>query len=410
MKNYVNPANTHLAKRWQSIGKSIFSEMSQLAQDFQAVNFGQGFPDFPGPHFLLEHIADQTLRCHNQYAPSAGEMSLRQQLSNFMEKTLDLTYNPHSEITVTCGASEALFSSINALLNPGDKVVVFEPFFDIYAQAIASVDAQIVPVRLHSPHSPIGLEHGRRWAIDWQEFDSATASGFSLLILNSPNNPTGKVFTQEEIERIGAKVLKHNALMISDEVYENLVYDDIPYFSPASLNSLKSRLIRISSAAKLFGFTGLKVGWACAPQHITEAIRTVHQSTVFCISPHTQLGLSSALQEEKRMEDFLQEQRKDYLQKRNFMEKILEENGFIVPKSEGTFFLMANYENLSEENDIVFSKKLVSNYKIASIPLSPFYKSPPKISPWLRFAFCKTNDTILMLQALLAKKKTAYTG
>ncbi|APJ02602.1 aminotransferase class I/II-fold pyridoxal phosphate-dependent enzyme [Silvanigrella aquatica] len=390
-----------IAKRWNSTGKSIFSEMTALSNLHNAVNLGQGFPDFYGPTALLDAISKEVLSCHNQYAPSHGEAALRKEISYFVESTTGVIYDPETEITVTCGASEAIFCAINAFVNPGDRVLVFEPAFDIYYQAIANAGGEVVPVRLHAPDTPVGVRGGG-WSIDWSEFDAACSQGFSVAIFNSPHNPTGKVFSEEEIDRIASKILKKNAIVLSDEVYENMVYSPARHVSLCTLPKIQHLVVRISSAAKTFGFTGLKTGWVCAPAYLTDGVRLVHQATVFCTSPYTQLGLARVMENKEWFQNYLLSQNESYLKKRNFLKSILERAGFLVHNSEGTFFLTASYENLAGDiSDIIYTKQLVETYKVTTIPLSAFYKQAPKSLPWIRFAFCKKEETLQSVADLL---------
>lgn len=390
-----------IAQRWNSIGKSIFSEMTALAKIHNAVNLGQGFPDFYGPSKILDTISKQVLSCHNQYSPSPGEPLLRNEVSLFVENTTGVIYDPDTEITITNGATEAIFSAINAFVNPNDKVLIFEPAFDLYYQAIANAGGQVVPVKLHAPDTPIGVRGGG-WTLDWSEFDAACASGISVAIFNSPQNPTGKVFTEEEIDRIAAKLLKKNVIIICDEVYENLVYEPARHVSMCSIPKIQHLVVRISSAAKTFGFTSLKIGWICAPQYLTEAIRIVHQATVFCSSAFTQLGIAEAMSDHTWLLSYLKEQKESYLKKRNYLKSILERAGYSVSNTQGTFFITANYENLAGDiSDLTYAKQLMETNRIATIPLSSFYKQPPKSLPWLRFAFCKKDETLRAVADLL---------
>lgn len=390
-----------IAKRWNSIEKSIFSEMTNLAKTYSAINLGQGAPDYYGPEKILENISKQVLSCHNQYSHTHGEVCLRNEVSFYIEMTTGVVYDPDTEITITNGATEGIFCVINAFVNPGDKVIVFEPAFDLYYQAIASAGGVAIPVRLHAPDTPIGVR-GKGWSIDWSEFDSACAQGFSLLIFNSPHNPTSKIFSEEEMDRIASKALKHKALLVTDEVYENLFYDNSHHISLCSFPKIQHSIIRVSSAAKTFGFTALKTGWVCAPAHLTQAIRIVHQSTVFCTSAYTQLGLAEALADKDWLEKYLLEQRKSYQKKRDFLKSILERAGFLVHNCAGTFFLTANFEPLAGDmNAFLYAKQLVETHRIATIPISSFYKTPPKSLPWIRFAFCKKEDTLNKAAELL---------
>lgn len=396
--------SSRTATRWASVGSSIFAEVTALAKLHNAVNLGQGAPDFYGPNELLESISRQVLTCHNQYAPLAGEEALRVQVSQFVKNTTGVEYRPNDEITITNGASEAIYCAINAFVNPGDKVLIFEPAFDLYYQAIANTDGQIVPVRLHAPDTPIGMENNFKWSIDWKELEAVSAGGFSFVIFNSPHNPTGKIFTEEEIERIASLILKNNALVLTDEVYENLVFENSRLVSLCSIPKLQHLVLRVSSAAKTFGFTGLKTGWVCAPANLTQAIRTVHQATVFCVNPAIQLGLAEMMANQTWFSSYLKTQKELYEKKRNFLKSALERAGYQTSPTEGTFFITANYENLfGDMSSDLCAKQMAELYRVASIPLSAFYQRPPKSLPWLRFAFCKRDETLQAAADLLLK-------
>lgn len=383
-----------IAERWSSMGKSIFSEMTSLSKKFNAINLGQGAPDFYGPHKILDAICTQMQTCHNQYAPAAGEFALRENLVPFIQKYTGVSYDPITEMTITCGASEALFCTLNAYLQPGDRVVLFEPAYDLYAQAIANTGAEIVPVPLIPP-----TFYTKEWSVDWDAFEAAKKLGFKCIIINTPHNPTGKIFNKEEIIRIGEGALQNQAMIIADEVYENLSFEkECPFVSVASFPELKDITVRISSAAKTFGFTGLKLGWATAPKHFTHSLRLVHQSTVFCLNPALQLGLADCLADETWLSKYLLEQKTEYLEKRDILKSILEQKGFLVPTCYGTFFLCGNFKNLATHNDSIrFAKEFVEFNHIATIPLASFYKNQNIDMPWVRFAFCKKNETLTKL-------------
>lgn len=389
------------AKRWNGFGTSIFTEMSDLARHFQAVNLAQGFPDYPGPQKLLDAVCDQLQNCHNQYSHSSGEEVLRQQVSNLVMESLNLYYDPRTEITITTGATEAIYVAINAFVNPGDKVLVFEPFYDSYAQAVANAGGILVPVRLHAPDTPVGMQ-AKGWGIDWDEFEAASAGGFSFLILNTPHNPTGKVFTLDELERISNRVIKNNALVLSDEVYEYMVYDSFEHQSPAVFPKLRNRVIRISSAAKTFGFTGFKVGWILAAPELTRTVRLVHQAVVFCTNAHVQLGLAHVMQDTSWLKTYLASLKTEYAAKQAQLKSTLERAGFTVQAAQGSYFLMANFEALAGDvSDVVYAKSLIETHSIAAIPPSVFYVKAPKSLPWLRFAFCKKEETLRRAAELL---------
>ena len=388
-----------LARRWSTFGTSIFTEMTQLAHAHGAVNLAQGFPDFGGPEEVLREVAQETLHCHNQYAPAIGEAALRKAVSELVLSRTGIEYCPNEEVTITTGATEAIYSVVNAFVNPGDRVVVFEPCYDSYAQAIANAGGVLVPVRLHAPDTPAGIAN-RGWAVDWDEFNAATSAGFALMILNSPHNPTGKIFTPTELEKISQCVLEHDSVLMCDEVYEYLTYlPEGPSVSPVALSGMRARTVRISSSAKTFGFTGFKVGWVTAPADLTRDIRLVHQGIVFCTNPATQRGLATMISNRPWIAEYLESLPQTYGLKQDFLEASLLKSGFRVQRAEGSYFLMASYDTHAKGaaiRDIDFVKTLISEARVAAIPPSVFYygSQAPRRLNWLRFAFCKTDPTL----------------
>lgn len=391
----MNLPSSALASRWTSFSTSIFTEMTELAKKHRAVNLAQGFPDFPGPKKILDAAAHHILTCHNQYAPSAGEMPLRQALSEWILRTTGTYYDPLTEITVTAGASEGLYAAINAFVNPGDKVLLFEPYFDVYAQAVANAGGEVVPIRIHAPDTPIGIKGGG-WTVDWDEFDAAMSTGqVKVVLLNTPHNPTGKVFNREELDRISSRLERSEAVAVLDEVYETLVYGSAEHVSLASENRVRDRIVRISSAAKTFGFTGFKIGWVCAARPLSDAVRLVHQGIVFCTNPHLQLALADAISDVAWLDTYLGETRAAYSAKHDFLAGTLERAGYRVQRAQGSYFLMANYETLAGDvSDVLYARQLIDTRHVAALPTSVFYSQAPKSLPWLRFAFCKADATL----------------
>lgn len=380
-----------LAARWAGFGTSIFTEMTELARAHDAVNLAQGFPDFPGPARLLDAVAAHVRTSHHQYAPGNGEEALRRAVARTVEATTGVARDWRTEVTITTGATEAIYATINALVNPGDRVVVFEPLYDSYAQAIANAGGVLVPVRLHPPADAAG-----RWQLDWAELDAAISAGFKLLVLNSPHNPTGTVFDAAELDRIAAAVVAADAVALCDEVYEQLVYDDGPAFtSLSSLPAMRDRVVRISSAAKTFGFTGFKIGWATAAPALTAAVRLVHQATVFSTTPFLQTAVAEALDDQAWLPGYLAELRASYQAKRDRLRAALTRLGFVVPPAAGAYFLMASFAGLDDTlSDVAYARVLIETRKVAAIPPSAFYARPPGRLPWLRFAFCKRDETL----------------
>jgi aspartate/methionine/tyrosine aminotransferase len=375
--------------------------MSELAKQAGAVNLAQGFPDERGPERVLAAMREELMQGTHQYAPYMGEPRLREAVAAHMMDFGGLEYNPETEITITTGATEAIYSAINAFVNPGDRVLIFDPSFDTYAQAVANAGGVVVPIRLHAPDTPLGLRWGG-WAVDWDEFDSVAKDGFSFLILNSPHNPTAKVFAREELLRISEAVQKQNAIVLSDEVYEHIVFDDAEHLSLASFPGMRERVVRVSSVAKTFGFTGFKLGWVCAVPELTAAIRLVHQAVVFCTPSHIQLGFAEVLLDANWTRGFVEAQRTELALRRTILADSLVRAGFRVELTRGTYFLLANYEELSTCSDAMsFCRDLALRRKVACIPVSAFSLKLPQENFWLRFAFCKSRDSLARAGKLL---------
>jgi aspartate/methionine/tyrosine aminotransferase len=381
-----------LAARWAGFGTSIFTEMTDLARARGAVNLAQGFPDFLGPDELLRAIASHVETSHHQYAPGNGEERLRRAVSRFVASTTGIERAWASEVTITTGATEAIYSTVNAVVNPGDRVVVFEPLYDSYAQAVAQAGGVVVPIRLHPPDAATA-----DWRVDWDELDRATAAGFRMLILNSPHNPTGKVFDEGELARIARALRAADAVALCDEVYEQMTYDGARHVSLSTLPEVRDQVVRISSAAKSFGFTGLKVGWATASRELSSAVRLVHQATVFSTNPFLQTAIAQVLEDDAWMERYLAELRTTYQAKRDLLIAALTAAGFDVPAVRGTYFVMASFARLAPElTDLEMTRRLVEEKGVAAIPPSVFYARPPGPLPWLRFAFCKKDETLAL--------------
>lgn len=376
-----------LATRWAGFGTSIFTEMTELARARGAVNLAQGFPDFHGPQALLRAIARHVETSHHQYAPGSGEERLRRAVARFVASTTGVERDWATEVTITTGATEAIYATVNAFVNPGDRVVVFEPLYDSYAQAVAQAGGVMVPIRLHAPD----------WTVDWGELDRARDAGFALLILNTPHNPTGKVYGEDELARIAAAVRAAGAVALCDEVYEQMTYDGARHVSLSSFPEVRDQVVRISSAAKTFGFTGLKVGWATASRALSTAVRLVHQATVFSTTPFLQTAIAEVLEDEAWLARYLDELRTTYRAKRDLLTRALTGAGFDVPAVRGTYFVMASFARLAPGlTDVEMTRRLVEERGVAAIPPSVFYARPPGALPWLRFAFCKQDETLAL--------------
>lgn len=359
--------------------ESIFSTMTKMAMENKAINLSQGFPDFDGPAWVSDLAVKALKEAKNQYAPSMGVLSLREAIAHNYARFYNYQVNPLSEVVVTNGATEAIFCACLALLNPGDEVVVLEPFYDSYLASIKLSGAKAIPVTLKAPD----------FHFDIEELKASISDKTKLLIVNNPHNPTGKVFTAEEIKIIGDLAKKHDFYLLSDEVYEFLTFD-VAHKPTATYEDLKDRTITISSTGKTFGLTGWKIGWAIGPAALIKAIHNVHQFSTFCVAHPLQVAMAEALM---KMDEYLVEFRADYKKKKELLVSGLKELGFNVLSPKGTYFAMALLPE--GENDIDYCKKLIVEKKVATIPTSAFYIKSDEGSRMIRFCFAKKDETLL---------------
>ncbi|MBP9679786.1 MAG: aminotransferase class I/II-fold pyridoxal phosphate-dependent enzyme [Bacteriovorax sp.] len=358
--------------------ESIFSTMTKLALENQAINLSQGFPDFDGPEWIVELAQKALKEGKNQYAPSPGILPLREAIANNYKRFYQLDYDPLSEIVVTAGATEAIFCTAMALINAGDEVVIFEPFYDSYLAALQMAGAKVIPVTLHAPDFSFNLA----------ELKSVINSKTKMIILNNPHNPTGKIFSQDEIRELSELAEKFDFYILSDEVYEFLTFNQ-PHIPTAAFGNLKSRTITISSTGKTFGLTGWKIGWACAPKEIIKVIHNVHQFTTFCVAHPLQVAMAEAL---LKMDDYLLSFQKAYREKRDYLVTQLKSCGFDVVEPAGTYFVIALLK--PHENDVEFCQKLILEKGVAAIPTSAFYMKSDEGQRMIRFCFAKKGETL----------------
>ncbi len=360
--------------------ESIFSTMTKMAMENKAINLSQGFPDFDGPSWVSDLAAKALKEEKNQYAPSMGILPLREAIAHNYKRFYDYSLNPLSEIVVTNGATEAIFCTCLALLNPGDEVIVLEPFYDSYLASIKLAGAHAVPVTLKAPD----------FHFDLNELRAAISDKTKLLIVNNPHNPTGKVFTADEIKAIGDLARKHDFYLLSDEVYEFLTFD-VAHKPTATYEDLKERTITISSTGKTFGLTGWKIGWAAGPAQLIKAIHNVHQFSTFCVAHPLQVAMAEALM---KMDEYLVEFKSEYKRKRDILVNGLKERGFNVLAPKGTYFVMALLPE-GGDNDVDACKKLILEKKVVTIPTSAFYIKSNEGSRMIRFCFAKKDETLL---------------
>ena len=368
---------------------TIFAVMSQLAAEHSAVNLGQGFPDFPVPQFLQEALVKAMREGRNQYAPMHGIAPLREQIAAKIAAIYGANVDAEREITVTSGATEALFAAIHAVARAGDEVVVLDPCYDCYAPAIELAGARAV-------HVPMARAEDGVFYVDWQRVKDAFTARTRLLIVNTPGNPTGAVFSREDMDTLADVLRDTEVLLISDEVYEHIVFDGQMHHSVLRHAELAQRSFVISSFGKTYHCTGWKLGYAIAPAALTADFRQVHQFLTFCAFNPAQWALAEMM--EHHPEHAL-ELPAFYQQKRDRFVQLLADTRFTLPKVQGAYFQLADYSALVPEvgdlSDVEFARWLTIEKGVTGIPLSPFYESPPQNQRLIRFCFAKADATQL---------------
>jgi methionine aminotransferase len=362
------------------IGTTIFTVMSQLAADCGAINLSQGYPDFAVPERLLERVIHYLQAGHNQYAPMAGIPELRQQIALKTERLYDRPTDPDTEVTVTSGATEALFSAIEAFVHPGHEVIVFDPAYDSYDPAIRLAGGTAVHVPLKIPD----------FGIDWQRLDEAINPSTRMIILNTPHNPTGAVLDSDDISQLAGLVRDTDIILLGDEVYEHIIFDDRSHQSLLRRNDLANRSIVVSSFGKSIHATGWKVGYCVASADLTTEFRKIHQFVQFCVVTPMQYALADFLADEPQ---HLAELPDFYEHKRDRFCELLAPSRFSFKPSAGTYFQLVDYSAISTENDIDFARRIIREIGVAAIPISVFYANPPS-QHWLRFCFAKDESTL----------------
>lgn len=374
-----------LVSRMRPYAATVFAEMTALAGRTGAVNLGQGFPDTDGPSSMLERAVQAIREGVNQYPPGPGVPELRQAIAGQRHNRYGLSYDPDSEILVTVGATEAVSASLLALCEPGDEVVVLEPYYDSYAAAIALAGAVRRPVTLR----PSGVDG--RFAFDVDELRAAAGPRARVVLLNSPHNPTGTVLDRTELELIAELCRDRGLIAITDEVYEHLVYDGQEHLPLAALPGMRERTVSVSSAGKTFSVTGWKVGWICAPARLVAAVKAVKQFLTFTASGPFQLAVAYALGAE---EGWVAALRTQLQANRDRLADGLRAAGFGVHPSAGTYFLQADVRPLGLADGTALAWSLPERVGVAAIPTAVFYDDPQAGRPLLRFAFCKRPDVL----------------
>lgn len=379
-----------LVSRLPHVGTTVFTRMSQLAIDHGAVNLGQGFPDFACDPALVDLVTDAMRAGHNQYPPMTGLPALRQAIASKIEATYGHRYDANTDITVTAGASQAIQSAILAVVHPGDEVIVIEPAYDCYAPAIALAGGVVVPVTMRLDADG--------YRVAWDDVRAAVTPRTRMVVINTPHNPTGTILRQADLEALVAIVQDTQILVLSDEVYEHMVFDGEPHASVARHPALAERAFVVSSFGKTFHVTGWKIGYVAAPAALTLEFRKVHQYNVFCVNAPMQHAIAAYLQDPAPWRDLPA----FYQAKRDLFRAGLAASRFTLLPSDGTYFQCVRYDAISDLGEADFAEWLTREIKVAAIPVSAFY-SQPKESHVVRFCFAKKDETLQLALERLAR-------
>lgn len=372
-------SNEHISSKLPHVKTTIFTTMGALANKHKAVNLSQGFPNFSPDPLLLDLVTNAMKEGYNQYAPMAGTMQLRKAIAAKFNSLYQAQYNPESEITVTAGATQAIYTIISAFIRTGDEVIVLKPAYDCYEPAIQLNGGVPVFVQLQ----------GTDFHIDWDEFRSKITSKTKMVIINTPHNPSGTILSKADMLQLQACLKDTNIILISDEVYEHIVFDGASHESVAKFEDLASRSFICASFGKTFHITGWKIGYCVAPSALMKEFHKTHQFNVFCVNHPVQKALAQYLQQEEHylgLNDFYQE-------KRDFFLSAIEGSRFKLTPSQGTYFQVLDYSDITQESDVAYAERLVLEKGIASIPISVF-NAQQKDDKQLRFCFAKTNETL----------------
>ncbi|AOT06472.1 methionine aminotransferase [Pseudoalteromonas luteoviolacea] len=363
------------------VGTSIFTKMTVLANAHGALNLSQGFPEFDTPSKLKHALAEQTLAGHNQYAPSPGLPILQQEIAALIARRYQQHIDATAQVTVTAGATEALFVAIQALVRQSDEVIVFDPAYDSYRPAVELAGGRTVHIPLSAPE----------YAIDWAYVKGAITDKTRAIIINTPHNPSAKILKQADLDALKSLLVEHDIYLISDEVYEHITFDDVPHLSVLRDPELSARALVVSSFGKTFHCTGWKMGYCVAPPHLSTEFRKIHQFVNFSSFTPAQLALAEMLRDAPEHVDQLST---FYQQKRDLLVQALASSRFKILPSEGTYFLLLDYSDISDLDDVTFCQQLVEQTGVAAIPLSVFYDQPNGDNI-IRLCFAKEEETLI---------------
>jgi aminotransferase len=364
-----------------SFTESVIREMSRLATAHGAVNLGQGFPDFPAPHELKRAAIEAIQADHNQYPITWGVLPFREAIATTYERDHALRVDPGTEVCVTCGSTEAMIATYLGVLDPGDEVVVFEPFYENYRPDAILTGVTTREVTLRPPD----------WAFDPEDLAAAFTDRTRAVIVNTPHNPTGKVFTEAELRTIADTCIAHDAIAITDEIYEHITYDGRRHVPMATIPGMRERTVTISALSKTFSVTGWRVGWAIAPEALMHGIRATHDFLTVAAPTPFQIAGIAALGFARSM---LERNAAAYAERRELMLTILRDAGFTAAAPQGAYYVMADVSSLGFADDVSASRHLIERVGVAAVPGSSFFSRPELGRHLLRFAFCKRLETL----------------
>ena len=369
-----------------NITTSIFTVMSKMASDYNALNLSQGFPNFKSDPFLIELVNKAMEEGYNQYAPMSGYLELREIISNKTTLLHSKKYNPNTEIIITAGATQAIFTAIATVVNKDDEAIIFNPAYDCYGPAIELFGGITIPVQLKAPF----------YKPNWEEVEDKITDKTKLIIVNSPHNPSGMIFSEDDMRHLQFLSEKYNLIVISDEVYEHIIFDGFTHYSVAKYPELASRSFIVASFGKTFHNTGWKTGYCLAPENLMNEFKKIHQYNVFSVNSPIQKALSAYL---KTPEHYLSLS-SFYQKKRDVFLELIKDSKFKIIPSKGTYFQMLDFSDISNESDLLFTERLTKDYKIATIPTSVFNENQEDFKQ-IRVCFAKTEETLILAAKII---------
>ncbi|CRM47587.1 Methionine aminotransferase [Pseudomonas sp. 37 R 15] len=371
-----------ITSKLPNVGTTIFTSMSQLAAETGAINLSQGFPDFNGPQDLLDAVGRHVANGHNQYAPMSGLPALRQQVAEKIARSYGVSVDADLEVTITPGATQGLFCAIQAVIRTGDEVIIFDPCYDSYAPSVELAGGRCV-------HLQLGLQD---FSLDLERIKAALSPRTRMIVLNTPHNPSGALVSREELDQLAELIRGRDIYLLSDEVYEHLVFDDVPHVSVLAHEELYARAFVVSSFGKTYHVTGWKTGYVVAPPALTAELRKVHQYVSFCGVTPLQYALADFMAEHPEHVDALPA---FYQAKRDLFCQLLAPSRFSFSPSAGTYFQLVDYSRIRPDlDDVAMSEWMTREHGVASIPISVFYRNPPQGQRLVRLCFAKREETL----------------